>query len=134
MRDGRGQALLELALCAPVMLVLGLGAVAAVQIFDAESGLQAATDAAVAAAARQPDGPSAAVEAHQVFDSVVASYPLLQSAQLTAGIAAFRRGVSLVADSSAQVDIAGESIAFLPSRVTLRAHATAVVEPYRSRP
>ena len=134
MRDGSGQALLELALCAPVMLVLGLGAVAAVQIFDAESGLQAATDAAVAAAARQPDAPSAAAEAQQVFDSVVATYPLLRTAKLDAGVNPFGRGASLAADSSAEVDIAGESIAFLPSSITLRAHATAVIEPYRSRP
>ena len=134
MTGGSGQALLELALCAPVVLILGLGAVAAVQVFDAESGLQAATDAAVAAAARQPDAPSAAVEAQKVFDSVVASYPLLRTATLVAAINAYGRGTSLAADSSAEVDIAGESIAFLPSRITLRAHATAVIEPYRSRP
>lgn len=134
MRDGTGQALLELALCAPVVLVLGLGAVAAVEVFDAESGLQAATDAAVAAAARQPDAASASVEAQRVFESVVASYPLLQTAKLSANVNTFGRGNSLAADSSAEVDIAGESIAFLPSRMTLRAHAAAVIEPYRSRP
>lgn len=134
MRAGRGQALLELALCAPVILVLGLGAVAAVQVFDAESGLQAATDAAAAAAAREPDAPSAAAEAQRVFDSVAAGYPLLQSATLAVEASSFQRGAPVAAESSAAIDITGESLAFLPARITLRARATATVESYRSRP
>ena len=129
----RGQALLELALCAPVILVLGLGAVAVVQIFDAESGLQAATDAAASAATRAPDAGSAAATAQKTFDSVAESYPL-HSANLNVDVSDFVRGSSLTADSSAVVDIAGESIAFLPAHITLRAHATAVIERYRSRP
>ena len=133
MRHGRGQALLELALCAPMILVLGLGAVAAVQVFEAESGLQAATDAAAAAAGRAPDAASATGEAQKEFESIAASYPL-QAAHLAIDVNGFDRGASLVAESSAVVDIAGESIAFLPAQIRLRATATAIVEPYRSRP
>lgn len=132
MKARRGQALLELALCAPVMLVLALGAVAAVQIFDAESGLQAATDEAAAVAVRAPDPASARASAQQTFESVAATYPL-QAANLTIGVSDFGRGASLSMASSAVVDIAGESIAFLPARIKLSAHATALIEPYRSR-
>lgn len=133
MRLDRGQALLELALCAPLILVLGVGTVAAVQVFDAKNGLQAATDAAVAAAARAPDAGSAAAAAQNVFESVAASYPL-QAVDLSVESNGFDRGASIAGESSATVDIAGESIAFLPAHITIRAHATAVVEPYRSRP
>lgn len=129
----QGQALLELALCAPVILVLGLVAVAAVQVFDAESGLQTATDAAVSAAARAPDAGSATAQARKAFEDVAAGYPL-QSPNLTVEIDGFDRGASLLADSSAAVEVAGEAVAFLPARITLHAHATALVEPYRSRP
>ncbi len=44
-----GQALVELAICAPVVALLGVGAAAVVQIADAGAGLDAATQAAVAA-------------------------------------------------------------------------------------
>lgn len=133
MKARSGQALLELALCAPVLLVLALGGVAAVQIFDAQSGLQAATDAAAGVAARAPDAASAVASAQRTFESVAATYPL-QAARLTIGVSDFGRGASLSMASSAVVDIAGESIAFLPARISLSAHATALIEPYRSRP
>jgi uncharacterized protein (UPF0333 family) len=42
----RGQALLELALCAPVVILIAVGVAAVVQVQDASAGLDAATHAA----------------------------------------------------------------------------------------
>ena len=55
MRWRSGQALLELALCAPVVLLLALGGAAVVQLQDATAGLDAATTAAAEMASRAPD-------------------------------------------------------------------------------
>ena len=81
MRPQRGQALLELALCAPVTLALALGAVSAVGVLDARSGLQAATDAAVSAAVRAPNHDAAIAAAQATFAAVVAAYPLRDAAR-----------------------------------------------------
>jgi Flp pilus assembly protein TadG len=122
----RGQALVELALCVPIILVLALGAVTAVQVLEAESGLQAATSAALSAAVRAP-GPGAAVAAaHTSFASVIAGYPVTSPSMSIAG-GAFERGSLLTADATATVDTAGAHIA-------LRAHAALRVERWRSRP
>jgi len=45
LKRARAQALLELALCAPIAILLALGTVAAVQIAGARAGLDAATQA-----------------------------------------------------------------------------------------
>jgi Flp pilus assembly protein TadG len=126
MRRSRGQALVELALCAPVLLVLALGAVGAVQVLEAQSGLQAATDAAVAAAARAPDAGAAVTAARSAFTSLAASYPMA-SASVAIDAGGFQRGSMLSAYSTAIVDVIG-------GRFTLHAHAGMGVELWRSRP
>ena len=122
----RGQALVELALVAPVILVLALGAVTVVQVFEGDSGLRAATNAAVSAAARAPDETAAVAAAESTFASVIASYRL-RAATLTLADGGFARGSQLSADSTAFVDVATGSIA-------LHVHAMLTVEPWRSRP
>ena len=122
----RGQALVELALCAPVILVLALGTVTAVQVLEAESGLQAATSAALSAAVRAPDSNAAIAAARSSFASVIASYPL-SSPSISIAAGDFGRGSLLTADATATVDAAGAHIA-------LRAHAALRVEQWRSRP
>src|SRR4029077_11882614 len=74
-RPARAQALLELALCAPVVIFLALAAVAAVQFASARAGLDAATQAAADAAARAPDPAAANESAQSRFESIVAGYP-----------------------------------------------------------
>ena len=122
----KGQALVELALAAPVMLVLALGAVTVVQVFEGDSGLQAATSAAVSAATRAPDGRSAVAAAESTFVSVIANYRL-RAATLTLADSGFARGAMLTADSTAFVDVATGAVA-------LHAEAMLTVEPWRSRP
>jgi len=122
----RGQALVELALCVPVILVLALGAVTAVQVLEAESGLEAATSAALSAAVRAPDPGAAVAAARTSFASVIAGYPVT-SPSISIAVGAFVRGSVLTADATATVDAAGAHIA-------LRAHAALRVERWRSRP
>ncbi len=122
----RGQALVELALCAPVILVLALGALTAVQMLEAESGLEAATSAALTAAVRAPDANAALATARSSFASVIAGYPL-RSPSISISVGAFTRGSLLTADATAMVDAAGAHIA-------LRVHDALRVERWRSRP
>ena len=122
----RGQALVELALCVPVILVLALGSVTAVLVLEAETGLQAATSAALSAAVRAPDAGAAIAAARSSFATVIAGYPL-SSPAISVNLGAFARGSLLTADASATVDTAGAHIA-------LRVHASLRVERWRSRP
>ncbi len=122
----RGQALVELALCVPVILVLALGAVTAVQVLEAESGLQAATSAALSAAVRAPNPDAAIAAARSSFATVIAGYPL-SSPAISVALGAFARGSLLTADATATVDSAG-------AHIGLRVHATLRIERWRSRP
>ncbi len=72
----RGQALVELAVCMPVVMLLGLGAAGSVEVADAASGLRAATEAAVAVAVRESSPAAATSVAEQRFRAVVAAYPV----------------------------------------------------------
>ena len=122
----RGQALVELALCVPVILVLALGTVTVVQVVEAESGLQAATSAALSAAVRAPDPDKAIAAARSSFASVIAGYPL-SSPSISIALGAFARGSLLTADGTATVEAAGAHIA-------LHVHGALRVERWRSRP
>jgi len=128
----RGQALVELAVCMPVILLLGFGVVAVTQVTDANAGLHAATEAAVAAAARAPDYTSAQSIARQRFLDVVAAYPVKTPA-LTLDDSAFARGSRITATATAFVDLGWEAMAIVPGRVDLTATATARVDPWRTR-
>ena len=132
MKGSRGQSLVELAVCLPVVLALGLGAAAVVRVVDAHSGLQAATEAAVGTGARQSNPADAVAAARARFRSLVAAYPL-RSATLTLDVGDFRRGATISASASAWVDIGWPSMT-LPSEVELHADATAGVDAWRSRP
>lgn len=131
LKGGRGQALLELALCAPVAILLAIGTVAAVQVADARTGLDAATEAAANAAARAPDAATAAVAAHERFSSVIAGYPV-HAASLTVSVGDFARAGPVTASSSAQIDLEWAAFVLLPSRVTLHSQVVLRLEPWRS--
>jgi Flp pilus assembly protein TadG len=127
----RGQSLVELAVCAPVILLLTLGAVGTVQIVDAHAGLEAATKAAAAEAARAPDTASAQAAAHARFSSIVAGYPL-SSTDLRVTLGLFSRTDQVVAVSSGVVDVSWAGLV-LPRNVVLRARAVVPLEAWRSR-
>lgn len=127
----RGQSLVELAVCAPVILLLTLGATATVRIVDARAGLQAATQAAAAEAARAPDPASAEAAAHARFSSLVAGYPL-RSTSLRVMLGHFRRTDQVVTVSSGAVDISWAALVF-PRTLTLQSRAVVPLETWRSR-
>ena len=127
----RGQALVELAVCAPVVILLVLGAVASVQVIDARAGLDAATKAAAAEAARAPDPVSAERAARASFLSLVASYPL-SSAHLSLSVGKFGRSDVVSATASGSVNVSWAALV-IPTGLTLESHCALPIESWRSR-
>src|SRR5579864_5580331 len=111
--SARGQAFVELAVCMPVILLLGLGAAGAVQVADAASGLRAATEAAVAAAVRAPSRTQAIELANERFSAVVGAYPI-QNATLTLEPSSFARDAAFTATAGGDVALGWEAMSFLP--------------------
>jgi Flp pilus assembly protein TadG len=130
-RWARAQALLELALCAPVVILLALGTVAAVQVATARAGLDAATQAAANAAVRAPDAAGAAAAAHMRFSSVIAAYPV-HSTRLVVETGGFERTGLITVSSSADIDLAWAVFVLLPSHVTLQSQVVLRLEPWRT--
>jgi Flp pilus assembly protein TadG len=127
----RGQSLVELAVCAPVVLALAAGTVATVEIVDGRAGLEAATQAAAAEAASAPDPATAQLGAQARFAAVIAGYPV-RSALLRVTFGGFSRTDQVVADSSGQVEPFW-SVLDLPGALTLESRVTIPIEPWRSR-
>src|SRR6267154_2287776 len=119
MRTTRGQALIELALCAPLVILLALGTVVSIQVASARAGLDAATRAAAEVAARAPNAETAIATGHQRFTEVVTGYPI-RSATLVLSVGDFSRTASVMASSSASIDIAWAAFLVLPARLTIR--------------
>jgi hypothetical protein len=126
----RGQALVELAVCTPIVMLLTVGAVAGMQVIDARAGLDAATMAAAASAARAPDPATAESVARSRFLSIVAGYPL-RSSRLGIVSGQFGRSDQAIATATGVVDISWASLVF-PARLTLASRATAPLEPWRT--
>ena len=131
MKFNRGQAMLELALCAPVVILLAVGVAAVVQVEDASAGLEAATHAAASVAARAPDPVTANSAAHARFNAVVLAYPL-RGATLQVSFGSFSRTDDVIATSEALVDIGWAGLV-LPHRLEVRARAVVRLEPWRTR-
>jgi Flp pilus assembly protein TadG len=129
-RKASGQALVELALCAPVLVVLAVGVAAVVQVQDAAAGLDAATHAAAGVAARAPDPLTADLTAHARFDAVVAGYPL-RGATLYISVGTFSRSTDIAVTATAVVDI-GLSGLVVSHPVVLRSRAVTRIEPWRT--
>jgi Flp pilus assembly protein TadG len=123
--------MVELAVCAPIVALLALGAAAAAQVADARAGLDAATQAAAAAAARAPDASTAEVAAQARFDAVVAAYPLTGCA-LQMDLGSFGRTGVARAKSSGTIDLGWASLLPFPTRLVLEATAATDLEPYRT--
>jgi Flp pilus assembly protein TadG len=127
----RGQALVELAVCAPVVVMLTLGAAASVQLNDARAGLDAATKAAAAAAARAPDPATADSSARARFDSMIAGFPL-SSTHLTLSVGKFGRTDEVLATADGTVDVSWAALV-IPKTLTLESRCTVPLESWRSR-
>jgi Flp pilus assembly protein TadG len=126
----RGQSLVELAVCAPVIVLLTLGAAAVVEILDARAGLEAATQAAAAEAARAPDPLSAQRAARDRFVAMVAAYPV-HSARLQVRFGGFGRGDSVVASGSGFVDLSWAAMV-VPGSLMLNSQVVVPLEIWRT--
>lgn len=126
----RAQSLVELAVCAPVVMLLALGTVNTVEIVQARAGLEAATQAAAAEAASAPDAATAERTAQARFAAVIAGYPL-RSAVLRITVAGFARTDDVAANSSAEVDLIGPA-AGARGALTLRSSTSIPLEPWRT--
>jgi len=111
-------------------MLLTLGAVASVQVADARAGLDAATKAAAAEAARAPGQAIAESAARARFQSIVAGYPLT-STRLTITTGQFGRGDQVIAAATGAVDVSWASLVF-PGRLTLVCRAAVPLESWRT--
>ncbi len=131
MRPARGQALIELAFCAPLVVVLALGTVASVEVASARSGLEAATQAAAEVAVRAPSVETAIAAAHERFERVLSGYPL-RTATLVISVGDFDRSGTITASSSASIEVAWAAILLLPGHLTLHSQVRLPLESWRS--
>jgi Flp pilus assembly protein TadG len=130
----RGQALVELALCLPVLLLLALGATQLVRLAVARAGLDAATSAAVAAAAREPNAAAAVAAGRASFAGVAAGYGLGPTAVLNLDPGAFGRGARIVATGRADLVLGLAGVSGLKPSWRLTATASSRIEDWRTRP
>lgn len=129
----RGQALVELAVTLPLLLLLAFGAAQFVRLAIARAGLEAATAAAVAAAARAPDASAATVAAKAAFAGVAGGYQNDPSTVLTVDPGTFQRGGTIAVQATSSLDLGFSGVPALRARWRLISTATARVEDWRSR-
>jgi Flp pilus assembly protein TadG len=127
-----GQSLLELGLCLPLLLAIGLGSVAVIRLADARMGLEVATSAAAATAARAAGPAEARAAGQDRFDRIARAYAFRKTV-VSVDTDRFQRGGTVRVTSSAQVDLAFAPVPGIPSRLLLQAAAGAEVERWRSR-
>lgn len=127
----RGQSLVELAVCAPVLMLLAFGSVATVQVIEASSGLDIATRAAAAEAAAAPDAASAQKAAQARFAALIAGYPV-HEAHLRIIAGGFSRADQVTAESSGLVDVPW-TFGNLAGDLVLQSTCTSLIEPWRTR-
>jgi Flp pilus assembly protein TadG len=130
----RGQALVELAVSLPLLLLLLLGAAQFVRLALNRAGLDAATAAAAAAAARAPSAATASAAGRLAFAGVASGYGLDPSATVAVSTADFQRGGTLTAAARADLNLGFSAIPALSLGWKLSSSASARVEDWRSRP
>ena len=135
MRRGQsGQALVEWAAVAFVLLLFALGLVAIGQIVGEYMAVRSAASQAVFAAARAPSAADALVVGQNAAREAIGSGQL-QSFTVQIDVGAFDRGGTVTAHADAFVSLAPFPIVrqLLGQRFHLAWEASALVEPYRSR-
>jgi len=127
-----GQALVELALCLPLLLLLGGTAWSAATLVQAREELDLACAAAASSAARAPDASAAQDAARIAFAQALSGDPP-QTSNLRLDLGAFQRGGVMEAYASAVWPVGSGLSSLLPLQITLVASSAAVIEPWRSR-
>ena len=134
MRGQSGQALVEWALSAFVLLLLALGILAVGQVVGENMAIRAAATQAAFAAARAPSA-KAAQTAGLAAGLEAVRGTRVEDFQLTIDTGTFQRGTALTVTVRGYVSLAAFPIArqVLGDRVLMTWQAHALIEPYRSR-
>jgi hypothetical protein len=129
-----GQALVEWAVVAFVLLLFALGLLALGQIVGEYMAVRSAASQAAFAAARAPSGP-AAIQAGEDAGREAIRGSHVQSFTIQLEVGNFERGSTLTARAEGYVSLAAYPIVrqLLGPRFRLYWEASALVEPYRSR-
>jgi len=129
-----GQALVEWALSAFVLLLFALGIIAVGQIVGEDMAVRSAATQAAYAAARAPSADAAQVAGQRAANEA-AQGSQLEDLQVTIDTGGFQRGGTLTVTAHAYVNLSAFPIASqaLGRRVPLTWQSHALIEPYRSR-
>lgn len=133
-RTQGGQALVEWAMSAFVLMLFALGLLAVGQVVTQDMAVRAAATQAAFAAARAPSEQAARLAAQTAAQEAVRGSQL-QDMQVTLDTAGFKRGSTLTVTVRGYVNLSGFPIAaqVLGQRVQLKWQSHALIEPYRSR-
>lgn len=133
-RSQSGQALVEWAVVAFVLLLFALGLVAIGQIVGEYMAVRSAASQAAFAAARAPSAADALVAGQEAAHEA-AGRSQLQAFSVRIDIGNFERGSTLTARADADLSLAAFPIIrqILGQRFHLSWQASALIEPYRSR-
>lgn len=134
MRRQSGQALVEWAVSALVLLLCAFGLLAVGHVVGEYMAVRSAASQAAFAAARAPSSAAAASAGRQVAREALAGSGL-RDVQIAIDTGGFQRGGTLSATTSGCVSLAAFPVVSqaLGSCVRLRWTARALIEPYRSR-
>jgi len=129
-----GQALVEWALSAFVLMLFAFGVIAVGQIVGEDMAVRAAATQAAYAAARAPSASAAQKAGHDAAMQATQGSQL-QDFEVTVDAAGFQRGGTLTVITHAYVNLAAFPIIsdVLGRRVPLIWTSHALIEPYRSR-
>jgi Flp pilus assembly protein TadG len=133
-RRQAGQAMVEWALSAFVLMLFALGLLAVGQIVTQDMAVRSAATQAAFAAARAPSAQAAQV-AGQTAARDAARGSQAQDLQVTVDTGSFQRGSTLTVTAHGYVSLSAFPIVsqVLGQRVALTWQAHALIEPYRSR-
>ena len=134
MKQQSGQALVEWAVVAFVLLLFALGTLALGQIVGEYMAVRSAASQGAFAAARAPSSSSADVAARRAASDAVAGSQV-DGFTVSVDSGSFQRGGVVTVTTSGYVSLGAYPIVsqLLGQRFPLSWHASAVVEPYRSR-
>jgi Flp pilus assembly protein TadG len=134
MRRQSGQALVEWAISALVLILFAFGIVAVGQVVGQYMAVRSAASQAALAAARAPSAAAAQSVARQAAEQAIAGNQV-RDFRLTLDLGGFQRGQMLTAEATGCVGLDPLTVVSqsLGQCVRLRWTAHALIEPYRSR-
>ena len=133
LRGEEGQAIAELVIVAPVLLLVVVLMIAIGRIDSAQGDVQSAARAGVQAAVVQGNANDAQTQARAAVTSTLANAGLTcPSPQVTTNTSNFSAGGSVLVTVTCVTSLADVSVPGVPGTKTLTATAHAPIDPYRA--